>query len=389
MVENYMDKNNLQQVFEHYIENFAMVNDAEHEEYYKWQVCAVFHDLMDAALAASDSEFSAALYQAKTATFNIIDSYTQPFYGLVKYAEEEPQTVRRMFVDLYASDGGDLTVRMEKIAAFFEKSSELLEKYFPGSYLYRQNSHSVSAYLFLYDPDNHYMYKATECKTMADCIGFYDDWGSGDNIRLDVFYRMCDEIVDGIQHCPELLATNESRYDGSLHMREGKLHPDKNKHILLFDIIYCCQTYDLFGIIPFAKPDSKEKKLILEYRQKAVRLKEAFDEAKKTSEQLDKALDCFTAMLKPGVSIRHKKYGKGVISSVNRSYLLVKFLSETEEKRLGLPMVIANGIITCDQPGFDEKSREYKTVLSRAQNIPKALDYAAKTLEPYEEYLPE
>jgi hypothetical protein len=52
-------------------------------------------------------------------------------------------------------------------------------------------------------------------------------------------------------------------------------------------------------------------------------------------------------------------------------------------------MVIANGIITCDQPGFGEKSREYKTVLSGAQNIPKALDYAAKMLEPYEEYLPE
>jgi hypothetical protein len=344
---------------------------------------------MDAALAASDSEFSAALYQAKTATFNIIDSFTQPFYGLVKFAEEEPQTVRRMFVDLYAPDGGDLTVRMEKIAAFFEKSNELLEKYYPGSYLYKQNSHSVSAYLFLYDPDNHYMYKATECKTMANCIGFYDDWGTGDNIRQDVFYRMCDEIVDGIRHCPELLATNESRYDGSLHMRKGKLHPDINKHILLFDIIYCCQTYDLFGIIPFAKPNSKEKKLILEYQKKAAGLKAAFEDAKKTSDQLEEALDYFTGILKPGVTVRHKKYGTGVVSSANRSCIFVKFLSEPEEKRLGLPLVIANGIITCDQPEFDGKSKEYKTVLSRAQNIPKALDYAAKALEPYEEYLQE
>jgi hypothetical protein len=384
-----MDKNNLQQVFEHYIENFAMVNDAEHEEYYKWQVCAEFHDLMDKAIVAPEQEFSAALYKAKVSTSNIIDSFTQPFYGLVKYAEEEPETVRRMFIELYAPDGGDLTVRMEKIAAFFDKSNELLEKYYPGSYLYRQNSHSVSSYLFLYDPDNHYMYKATECKTMADCIGFYDDWGTGDNIRLDVFYRMCDEILDGINHCPELLRTNESRYDGSLHMREGKLHPDKNKHLLLFDIIYCCQTYNLFGIIPFAKPNSKEKKLILEYRQKAAGLKAVFDDAKRNSEQIEEALDYFTGVLKPGETVRHKKYGEGIIESVNRNHLVVKFLSEPEEKQLDLPIVIANGIIKCDQPGFDEKSKEYKAVLSRAQTIPKSLDYAARALEPYEEYLQE
>jgi hypothetical protein len=37
-------------------------------------------------------------------------------------------------------------------------------------------------------------------------------------------------------------------------MREGKLHPDTKKHLLLFDIIYCCHTYDLFEIILLAKP---------------------------------------------------------------------------------------------------------------------------------------
>jgi hypothetical protein len=106
-----------------------LVNDAEHEEYYKWQVCYVFHDLMDKAIAASDQELSVALYKAKVATYNIIDSFTQPFYGLVKYAEEEPQTVRQMFRNLYTPDDGNLTVRMEKIASFFDKSDELLEKF--------------------------------------------------------------------------------------------------------------------------------------------------------------------------------------------------------------------------------------------------------------------
>jgi hypothetical protein len=36
---------------------------------------------MDEAIAAPDQEFSATLYKAKVATYNIIDSFTQPFYG--------------------------------------------------------------------------------------------------------------------------------------------------------------------------------------------------------------------------------------------------------------------------------------------------------------------
>lgn len=224
---------NISQVFSRYIENFVKINDDEHEEYYKWQVCHEFKNLMDKALKTEDYKFSKALMKVKECTRNIIDSYTQPFYGLVKFAEKEPSTVKQMFRNLYVYDVGNLDVQMKKIADFFEKSNTLLEKYFPGSYLYRQNSHSVSAYLFLYDPDHHYMYKATECKKMADCIGFYDSWGSGDNIKLDIFYRMCDQLVKRIRECQELLKTDASRFDVRFRkLRNIELHPDTEKHIL-------------------------------------------------------------------------------------------------------------------------------------------------------------
>ena len=114
-------------------------------------------------------------------------------------------------MDLYSDDGGNVKKQMELIQNFFIQSNELLEKYYPNSHLYKQNSHSVSSYLFLYDPDHHYMYKATQSQAMADCIEFYDDWGTGDNIKLDVYYHMCDEILAEMKNCPELLATNRSR----------------------------------------------------------------------------------------------------------------------------------------------------------------------------------
>ena len=47
---------------------------------------------------------------SKECSKNIIDSYTQPFYGLVKFAREEPETVQQMFMDLYSDDGGNVKI---------------------------------------------------------------------------------------------------------------------------------------------------------------------------------------------------------------------------------------------------------------------------------------
>ena len=149
-----------------------------------------------------------------------------------------------------------------------------MDKYYLGSHLYKQNSHSVSSYLFLYDSDHHYMYKATQSQVMADCIEFYDDWGSGDNINLHIYYRMCDEILAEIKNSPELLATNQSRYDGNLKLKPGKLHEDGELHILLFDLIYCAHVYDLYEGLVFTRPKSKEKQLIIEQKKKARSLKQ-------------------------------------------------------------------------------------------------------------------
>lgn len=383
-----MNTENMEQVISCYIKNFAMINDEEHQEYYKWQICHEFPFLMDEALNSSDENFPKALYKAKACTSNIIDSFTQPFYGLVKFAEEEPATVKQMFKDLYAPDNGDLNLQMKRIETFINCSNELLEKYYPGSYLYKQNSHSVSSYLFLYDPEHHYMYKANECNTMANCIEFYDSWGSGDNIKLDVFYRMCDEMIEYIKKSHALLTTNQSRYDGELKFsREGELHPDLNKHILLFDIIYCSRVYSLFDTISFSRPNSKEKKLLLEYKNKAQKLKEEYDVAKELNDMLNEAIEYFSSAVDNGDIVNHKKYGQGTVTSINGKYIYIKFSDEVEEKQFGLPVVIANGILSYANDDFEEKVLKYKSVLAKAQTIPGRLDSAAKALKQYEEYL--
>ena len=382
-----MNKEQMHQIFAHYIDNFEMINDKEHTEYYKWQVCAEFKSLMDEALVADAEDFADALYKVKVCSSNIIDSYTQPFYGLVELARKEPETVQQMFSDLYSDDKGDVKVQMKLIKDFFDQCNELLDKYYPDSYLYKQNSHSVSSYLFLYDPDHHYMYKATQSQVMADCIEFYDDWGTGDNIKLDIYYRMCDEILAEIKDCPELLNTNRSRYDSMLKLRPGELHEDSELHILLFDIIYCSHVYNLFDGITFARPKSKEKQLIVEQKNKAKALLEAYDKAKIDVEKLDEALMYFSSSMKAAGKVKHKMYGECEVITVDSRYLKMRIVKTGEEKLLGLAVVIANGIISLDTDEFKAKKDLYLPLLKRGESVPRALEYAARALEPYKEYL--
>lgn len=231
------------------------------------------------------------------------------------------------------------------------------------------------------------MYKATQSQIMADCIEFYDDWGTGDNIRLDVYYRMCDEILAEIKNCPALLETNKSRYDGALHMEPGTLHEDKELHILLFDIIYCSHVYNLFDGIIFVRPKSKEKQLIIEQKNKAKELKAAYMVAEKKVQLMEEAFQYFIGAIENAGAVKHKAFGICDVLSVDSRFIRLKIRKNGEEKKLGFAVVIANGIITIDAPDFREKKNKYQEVMMKANNLSQNLEYAARALEPYEEYL--
>ncbi len=376
-----MNRNKLYQIFQQYINKFEELNSGNHKEYFKWQAAHEFPGLMKKALAAGDEEFSRALYEVKKATVNIIDSYTQPFAGLVEFAKTEPDKVRRMLMDLYSDDGGDLKVQMQKIAEFFRRSEELSK----DSFLFKQNSHSVSALLFLNDPDHHYMYKATQSKAFADCVEFYDDWGTGDNIKLDVYYRMCDELVSEIKNCKELLDVDASRFDGRLKISGGALHPDKEKHLLAFDIIYCSTVYDLYSGFSYTKRDMKEKQVYLAGKAKAELLKQEYDKAKTDMDALTEIKEYLDGAIHVGDEIKHVKNGIGTVTKLAGNHITISF--PNREAEFGLMTLLANNLVSIDKDGFKETVSEYREIIKRHEAIPRALDYAAGALEPYEEYL--
>ena len=379
-----MNQNHMKQIFKHYIERFEELNDKVHMEYYKWEIINEFHQKMDETLKAPSDKFSEELYKMKKLSANLIDNYTQPFHGLVRFAEKEPETVRDMFLMLYSDDNGDLAVRKQKIINFLKRSHALRDKYFPGSYLYKDDMHSVTGYLFLYDPDHNYIFKASHALAFADCIEFYDDWGSGESVKLDVYYRMCDQLVEAIKEDKELLLTDASGFSKELGHKE--MHPDIEKHILAFDLIYCCSTYGLFNGISFARPKTKERQLIQERKEKALRLSDTLIEARKELELLEAAIDYVNSVFEKNKNIIHKKFGTGIIKDNDGPSITVMF-ANGDTKRLGTLVAVANDIISIDETEYKEKMHNYKILLKKEKSIRTSVIYAERELEPYIEYL--
>ena len=381
-----MNNNHLQQIFAHYIDRFEELNNEEHGEYYKWQIAKRFHEEMDDALSSSDSDLPAKLYELKKLSANLIDSYTQPFHGLVKFAEEEPQSVREMLKELLQYDSDDMASKQKRVQDFLKKSHELREKYYPDSYLYKDDMHSVTGYLFLYDPDHNYIFKATHAQIFADCIEFYDEWGSGDDVNLSVYYRMCDQVVEAIKESKELMATDASRFEISKLENEDELYADPMKHILAFDLIYCCSAYGLFDGITFVRPKSKERQLMQERKEKAIRLSTALEEARAKAKELEEAKEYLNSVLTAGVLVHHGKYGDGTVKSNGGTSVVIDF-PEVGEKQFGIVIATVNGIIKPDVPGYDKKLEAYKDVLKKEGTIMSGLSFAEKEFAPYSEYL--
>ena len=230
-----MNRERLQQIFANYIEKFEFITNPTNDENYKWRIAHQFHELMD----PDAPNFAERIRQAWKLSFNLVDSSNRYcFSALVVCAEKEPEAVRLLFKALYADDGGDLNVRQAKISKFIEDANALTARLYTTNGMFMNDQRSTMGYLFLYDPDKHYLYKASEANSFASCIEFYDDWGSGANFKLDVYYRMCDALIEEIRNAPELLSTHNSRYYGKNGERLEEMHPDTNYHILAFDIIY-------------------------------------------------------------------------------------------------------------------------------------------------------
>lgn len=376
-----MNRKNLNQIFDAYIQHFAVLNDSHNNESYKWSAIVDFQKAFD--LSVSADAFAGMLKEAKDATENLIDSYTQPFHGLYELAKREPETVRAILTALLEDDGGDLVARQDKIDTFLAECDQLVESYFPGSHLYKNDQRSAMAYLFLNDPDNHYLYKATEAKYLADCAGFYDDWGTMSNFKLEIFHRFCDELIEEIKATPALMATHQSRFVDA----KKPMHEDELLHVLVFDIIYCAHTYNLYSGLSFDKVTSADRKLYQERKAKAQELAAALRKVEDEIVLLDEARTYFGRAINSGAAVTHKMFGPVDVESIADGFVSLKIQKNGEIKKFGLLNCIAGGFVKIDVPDFDEMLARYKAAMMSEYTLPQRLKSAQDALQPYEKYL--
>ena len=374
-----MNRNNLKSIFKKYIDNFEVLNNEKNDEIYKWEIAQEFQNFdVDA------SDFAEMLNHMWRTSANLIDSSQQlPFYALVDYARKEPETVREMFRKLYAEEHTDTEIKQQLIDEFIASSEELRKKYNPDSRLYVNNQRSVMMYLFLRYPNSNFAYKASQAKSFADCIEFYDDWGPMTDFKIDVYYRMCEQLIEEIKADEALMETHKSRFENT----DRKLHPDEELHILVFDIIFSSQAYNFYDGMTYAPINAQARKLYFEKVAKAKELSETLEKAKVELASLDEAKEYVAKTLIPGMVVKHKTFGEGTIEECSETILTVQFPKINDIKKLGTAVVFANGLITLASEEQTQKIKEYAPILSNESKIMTVISRTEEALQEYLEFL--
>ena len=391
--DNIMNENHLHQIFENYIDRFEEFNSGDRKkpsEYYKWEMPGPFKDCMKVLMNAEKREqVIAQIDEIKKITHDFIDSgKTLPLAGLAKFADEygEWKTIQEMFQKLYADDGRD---SQEKIGAFLNQCRVLERKHGLGG-TYKSDYRSVTVYLFLYDPDNNYIYKPTHAQDFQDCIEFYDDFGVGDNVNLKTYYRMCDELVEKIRDYPRLKELDDIRL-ALIRKDNREAYQDTKLHILAYDIIYCCSSYDLFRGISFERLTTTERKVRWEKQQKALELLEKLKNAQEQKKNLDAAMEKVEQYFSVGQKVAYKSFGKaaqtaiGTIVKRGNDSVTIDF-GDGNVKSVGLIIPIVNGYIR-PQEADENDYANIVAILKKKSVIENNLSQIGKDFAPYSDYI--
>ena len=356
-----------------------MLNNEKNDEIYKWEIAAEFQNF-----DVDSEDFAEMLNHMWKTTDNLIDSSQQlPFYALVDYARKEPETVREMFRKLYAEEIMDTQTKQQLINEFIASSEELRKKYYPDSRLYVNNQRSVMMYLFLRYPNSNYGYKASQAKSFADCVEFYDDWGPMTDFNLDAYYRMCDQLIEEIKADQALMETHRSRFENTSRV----LHPDENLHILAFDIIFSSQAYNFYEGMTFETINAQSRRLYFEKVAKAKELSETLQRAREEEKLLNEAKDYISNALSAGMTVQHKSFGEGTIEECSETIIAVNFPEINETKKLGIIVAVGNGILKLSSDATTQKIKEYAPILNNESKIKTTISKTEEALQEYLEFL--
>ena len=326
-----MNTDNLHTLIDRYEQNLDYIYYSEHDELFKWRAMKVWRDEWfkpDTAFDSFADRFSAA---KKEFSLFIDNSRMHPSSGVLKLWEKEPETIEGLFRDILFADPHDDAANVQKnMDKFLDEYEKLRYKYYPGNWSFKQDRHSASVYLAMNDPDFNYVFKASEAQTMAKYIDFDLSIGAGASFSLRNYYRLCETIV-------ETLKEHESLLTRHFKCLTPECYQDRSLHLLAFDLMYCCRTYQFYkGLtVPFVRKTAKKKSGLSafsaeELAQQEAERKAAIDALEQEITDLENSCDEYMGISLVGVEVSAKPYGIGTVVEQDVNKVKVRF-AETEK----------------------------------------------------------
>ena len=342
-----MDLIRLQQLFDSYTEKFETFNNAEHRETYKWAAVSHFQKYWDLDAEQFGEMFKVAFEDSG----NQIDVPSfQPIAGVLYLCRQNPdimEEVREAFRRLLENDGSDLEVRQKRVESFVSEMNAILQRIAADKWKYHQDISSALLYLTLADLDNNYMYRESECKTFAEYLGVKNEIFKKDVLDLPAYYHLCDNVAAELLQQSDLLqAVDEALEAEADNMDDSSItEVDGDRHLLVYDLIYCARNYKLYDEELFAgengrnagpgdeEYDQEEEKIRNQINTLSAQCAEAAEQREKLSfPQLE------------GTEITHLRYGAGTITVQEDKYLTVAF-ERVGMKKFVMPEALTKGFL--------------------------------------------
>ena len=192
-------------------------------EKYKWEAIKCFQENWD----SNTPDFSDMLGRSLAKTINLLaSSHNYPRKMIEFFAGIAQEEVRAMFIALF----DETQDTFERIDAFKNQSSILLEKFGGGDKQHYQYENAISTYLWLRYPDKYYIFKLGEIKKVADvleCDLRFKKGAYAENIRNSI--SLYDAICMQLSKDDELVNLLKSLLDDSCY-------PDPQLRTLTIDV---------------------------------------------------------------------------------------------------------------------------------------------------------
>ncbi len=322
-----MNTGNLHALITRYEENYAWINDAEHDEIFKWKAVQGFRRIWFSE-AAKEMSFAQRFHEAmKDSSIMINNSIIAPAAGVVKLAELYPEQVETLFNETLFSGETNPKIVQNLMDRFIEEMEMLRQKKFPSSYRYKQERHAASCYMAFFQPEDHFVYRCKDAEEFAKYLEFGKDLGSGRNFNLENYYELAELVVLALKEHPSLLKKHKALISAS-----DEYYKDESLHLMAFDLMYCSRCYNFFsGLTHASKKDSIKAYALSKLREKEEQdrmamIRELEDEIHTLEVQLEE-YECVSLV---DVEVTQKNYGIGTIVAQKGNEITVRF-SEIEK----------------------------------------------------------